>query len=265
MTTPPGVDAAVSKTPMPRTAVSKAPAPKPTAAELARQRRSRRNARISSTLHGGALIPQGHRFSARQVPFVAVLVALLGVGLAGVISLNTLTDETGIRTYQIRTTSVLAQQRIEELESDIAARGATSAIGAAARKMGLVPAGDAAILVVPTDGAAPTVIGTPVAVVDPVAVAAAAAQQAAADQAAAAQAAAAQAAAAQAAAAQATADQAAAAQAAAAAAAAATAAATAAPAPADQAGAAPADSNPAPEPAPTTPADAAPTSPGASG
>lgn len=253
--------------PQPRTG-STATESRPSAVDLARRRRSRRNARIATTLHGGAPVGE-RRVTARQVPFVAVLVALLGAGLAGVLWLNTLTDEAGIRTNQARTQSASLQLKIEALESDIALKSAPPALAEAARAIGLVPGGDAAILIVPADGSAPTVVGEPKAVPDPVAEAAAAqaAAQAAAD--AAAQQAAAQAAAdaaAQQAAAQAAAD--AAAQQAAADAAAQQAAADAA---AQQAAAdAAAASTPVDAPAadaitPTTPADAVVTSSGAAG
>ena len=155
--------------------------PKLTAVEQARQRRARRNAKIAAGPPEPLL--ERVRISARRVPFVAVLVALLAVALIGVLWLNTLTDEAGIRTNEAKAASAAAQQTIEGLNSEIAAKNATPAIAAAARSLGLVPAGDAAILVVPTDGGAPSVIGTPTPVVDPAVVAAAAqaAAQAAAD------------------------------------------------------------------------------------
>ncbi len=240
------------------------------AVDLARRRRSRRNARIATTLHGGAPVSE-RRVTARQVPFVAVLVALLGAGLAGVLWLNTLSDEAGIRINQARTQSASLQLKIDALESDIAGKSAAPALAAAARGIGLVPGGDAAILVVPADGGPPTVVGEPKPVPDPVAEAAAA-QAAAAQAAAQAAADAAAQAAAEQAAAQAAADataQAAAEQAAAQAAA--DASAQAAPPPAapptagPEAPTPPADAPTADAGTPITPADAVASTPGAAG
>jgi hypothetical protein len=98
---------------------------------------------------------------------------MLVVGLVGVLWLNTLTDQAGIQTNDTRASTAKLQVTADQLHSDIAYRSATPAIAEQARKLGLVPAGDAAILVVPpaADGstAAPTVIGTPTPVPAPAA------------------------------------------------------------------------------------------------
>lgn len=95
-----------------------------------------------------------------RVPFVVALIVILGGGAGGVLYLNTKTDESGIRTVQSRDESADLRLQIEALGRSIAELNATPRIAAEAGKLGLVPAGDAAILVVDgSDGG--RLIGTP--------------------------------------------------------------------------------------------------------
>ena len=179
---------------------TEAPSSRLSAAEQARRRRARRHARMIAPAVIEPLLSRA-RTSGYKLPFLVLLVGLLGFGLVGVLWLNTFSDEAGIRANEARKASATLQLQIQGLNTDIAAKQATPALAEAARRMGLVPAGDAAILIVPTSAdAAPTVLGTPTAVVDPAVIAAQ--EQAAAAESAAAAAAAAQSAADQAAAAQ---------------------------------------------------------------
>ncbi len=133
------------------------------------QRARRRRARRDEKLSGRTLEPflSRVRGSARRMPFILALVVMLGAALVGVLWLNTLTDEVGIQTNDARRAVSTLQLQIEGVSADIAARNATPAIAQAAASLGLVPAGDAAILVVPGDLAAePSEIGTPIAVAD---------------------------------------------------------------------------------------------------
>lgn len=164
------------------------------AAQKAYQRRDRRTAKVRAEKISVGLgdfsgtLPA--KLTARRVPFVAFLVALLGAGLAGVLWLNTMTDEAGLQENKSNKTSESLRLEVEALNRQIADLNATPAIAEAAKGLGLVPAGDSAILVIDPD-AGVQVIGTPTPVPDPVVVAAdAAAARAAAQAAATAQAAA---------------------------------------------------------------------------
>ncbi|MBN9610984.1 MAG: hypothetical protein BGO26_08635 [Actinobacteria bacterium 69-20] len=95
-----------------------------------------------------------------RVPFVVALIAVLGGGVGSVLYLNTKMDESGMRTEQATMTSAQLRLQIEELGRTIADLGATPRLAQEAQAMGLVPAGDAAIMTIGTDGKA-TLIGTP--------------------------------------------------------------------------------------------------------
>ncbi len=121
-----------------------------------------------------------------RAPFVAVVIALLGAGIAAVLWLNTMTDEAGLQTSTARANTSDLRLSVEALQRDVAMLDSTGQIAQRASELGLVPAGDAAMLVVDANGAG-TVVGDPRVVpgppppVDPAAEAAAeaAAQQAA--------------------------------------------------------------------------------------
>ncbi len=95
-----------------------------------------------------------------RVPFVVALIAVLGGGVGSVLYLNTKMDESGMRTEQATMTSAQLRLQIEELGRTIADLGATPRLAQEAQAMGLVPAGDAAIMTIDADGNA-TLIGTP--------------------------------------------------------------------------------------------------------
>jgi hypothetical protein len=95
-----------------------------------------------------------------RVPFVVAIIVVLGGGVGGVLYLNTMIDESGIRTEQARETSAQLKLEIESLKASIAQLGATPRLAQEARKLGLVPAGDAAILVIDKSGRA-TLVGDP--------------------------------------------------------------------------------------------------------
>lgn len=95
-----------------------------------------------------------------RLPFAIALILVLAIGVGGVLYLGTKTDETGMRTEAARETSRHLRLTIEELEREVAALGATPRIAAEARALGLVPAGDTAILTIDDTGVV-TVLGTP--------------------------------------------------------------------------------------------------------
>jgi hypothetical protein len=127
-------------------------------AQRALDRRRRRQDRMSEARMSRAGRPV--RSAMLRVPFVIALIAVLGGGVGGVLYLNTKTDESGMRAEQARETSSQLRLQIEALGRSIADLSATPRIAEEARKLGLVPAGDAAILVIDSKGKA-TLIGTP--------------------------------------------------------------------------------------------------------
>ncbi len=128
------------------------------AAQRALRRRDRRQARISTARVSGAGRPV--RSALLRVPFVVALIIVLGGGVGGVLYLNTKTDESGIRTEQAQQAAAQLRLEIEALNRSIAAQNATPKIAAEARKLGLVPAGDAAILIVDKNGKS-RLVGSP--------------------------------------------------------------------------------------------------------
>ena len=98
-----------------------------------------------------------------RAPFVAVIIALLGAGIAAVLWLNTMTDEAGLQTSTARSNTTDLRLSVEALERDVAMLDSTRHIAEAAAELGLVPAGDAAMLIVDAAGNA-TLVGEPSAV-----------------------------------------------------------------------------------------------------
>ncbi|RIJ76212.1 hypothetical protein D1871_12165 [Nakamurella silvestris] len=97
---------------------------------------------------------------ATRVPFLILLFVILAGGVGGVLALNTMTDESGLRTEKAATTSADLQLQIEQLQAEISSMDNVTALDKAARDLGLVPAGDAAILLLDKKGAV-SVVGTP--------------------------------------------------------------------------------------------------------
>ncbi len=131
----------------------------PTAgAQRAYRRRQRRHQRMTTQALVSAGRPIGSALT--RVPFIIVVIAVLGAGVAGVLWFNTKSDESGIETVRAQSAIASMQLQIESLNRDIADLDATPRIASQARQLGLVPAGDAAILMV--DGAGNgSVVGSP--------------------------------------------------------------------------------------------------------
>jgi hypothetical protein len=94
------------------------------------------------------------RSALSRVPFVVALIVVLTVGVGGVLYLNTKTDESGMRAEQAKATVAQLRLTIEELTRTAADLSATPRLAAEAEALGLVPAGDAAIVTVDDTGAA---------------------------------------------------------------------------------------------------------------
>jgi hypothetical protein len=95
-----------------------------------------------------------------RAPFVVLLIALLGAGIAGVLYLNTMTDEAGMRTSTAKIATTDLRLQIESLQRDVALLDATPRIADAASKLGMVPAGDSAMLMINGAGQG-SVVGEP--------------------------------------------------------------------------------------------------------
>lgn len=128
------------------------------AAERARARRERRQLRATSARMSDS--GKKDRSALSRVPFVVALIVVLTVGVGGVLYLNTKTDESGMRTEQAKSTTAQLRLTIEELTRTVADLNATPRLAAEAESLGLVPAGDAAIVTVDGAGTA-TLLGTP--------------------------------------------------------------------------------------------------------
>lgn len=105
-------------------------------------------------MHEAALGRAGRpmRAALLRMPLAIALIAVLGSGVAGVLYLNTKTDESGMRTEQAKSESVSLRYQIEALHRSIADLGATARIAEQAQTLGLEPAGDATIIVVDDHG-----------------------------------------------------------------------------------------------------------------
>ncbi len=108
------------------------------------------------------LVPQ-RRSSAPRTPFVAVVVALLVVGLLGLLLLNTVLAQDAFRLHVLQTQgSVLANQELD-LQRQVEGLRAPAGLASRARALGLVQGGPPAFLRL-SDGA---ILGQPVAAVAP--------------------------------------------------------------------------------------------------
>jgi hypothetical protein len=128
------------------------------------ERRQRRTSKIDASRLVGAGKPVSS--SLNRAPFVVVLIALLAGGIAGGLYLTTVTDEAGMRTSTARSATTDLRLQIEALQRDVALLDATPRIADAAAKLGMVPAGDSAMLMINGSGAG-SLIGEPSAVPGP--------------------------------------------------------------------------------------------------
>ncbi len=129
------------------------------------ERRIRRRQKMSAD----RLVRPGRPVSTtalNRAPFVVALIALLALGVTAVLWLNTLTDEAGMRTSTAKGNTTDLRLSIEELRHDVAMLDATPRIADQAKALGMVQAGDSAMLVVDGTGAG-TVVGEPSEVVAP--------------------------------------------------------------------------------------------------
>jgi len=141
-----------------------APAPSTASSRRAYAKRQKRQQKMSGTRMAAPGKPIASALN--RAPFVVVLIAILAGGIATVLWLNTMTDEAGMRTSTAKSSSTDLRLTIEALQRDVANLDSTPRIADAAAALGMVPAGDAAMLVIDGSGAG-SVIGTPSAVPGP--------------------------------------------------------------------------------------------------
>lgn len=149
---------AAQKTAGKRATAVRAAGPALTAADRAYDRRRRRTQRMTDPRLTRVGSPIRDRVA--RIPFVIVVIILLAIGGVSVLYLNTRTDETGMLTNESHQRSDELRLEIESLERDVAALDATPEIAKKAKEMGLVQAGDPAIIKIDKDGNA-EVIGEP--------------------------------------------------------------------------------------------------------
>ena len=123
------------------------------------ERRIRRRQKMSDDrlVRPGRVVPTT---ALNRAPFVVGLIALLGLGVTAVLWLNTLTDEAGMRTSTAKSKTTDLRLTIEQLRHDVAMLDATPRIADQAKALGMVQAGDSAMLIVDGSGQG-TVVGEP--------------------------------------------------------------------------------------------------------
>ncbi len=129
-----------------------------------------RRTRRQQALAGRRLTATGSPVAATlsRLPFVAVIIWLLAGGIVGVLWLNTMSDAAGLRGSQSKLAQMDLDTQIEAAQKDIAGLKNPALLDSKARALGLVPPGDAAIIVIGPDRKA-TVLGTPTPVGEPTA------------------------------------------------------------------------------------------------
>lgn len=109
--------------------------------------------------------PTGHTVT--RLPFVIASIMVMILGVGGVLTLNTKIDESGMRAEAAMASAAQKRLELEALDRAIAELHATPHLAARARALGMVPAGDAAMIVLHDSGAKPKIIGEPRAVTGP--------------------------------------------------------------------------------------------------
>nr|MDQ2723878.1 hypothetical protein [Actinomycetota bacterium] len=96
----------------------------------------------------------------RRVPFVALVIAMLGLGLIATLWLSTNAAEGSYQLSSAQKESNLLAEKAEALHRDVATMNSAAALARRATDLGMVPTTDVARLVVAPGGAV-TVVGKP--------------------------------------------------------------------------------------------------------
>ncbi|RVW00351.1 hypothetical protein [Rhodococcus spongiicola] len=134
--------------------------PRSTAANRAYKRRHQRSSTIDG--HAAAVISQGTspRTIVARIPFVAMILGLLGLGLAATLLLTTRAAEDSYELADARAHNESLRQQAATLQRDVIAGNSAPVLAVKAAEQGLIPAKDPARLVLDADGTV-HVIGTP--------------------------------------------------------------------------------------------------------
>ncbi|TCO56677.1 hypothetical protein [Actinocrispum wychmicini] len=143
--------------------------PRTAAAERAYARRAQREGRALGEPVRSAPRQKGQkaeRGTASRASFVMLVMGLLVVGVITTLWLSTQAIADSYRLDQAKKAAAELSERAETLERDVAGLGSASTLADEAAKLGMVPAGDPARLVVNPDGTV-TVVGDPKPVAGP--------------------------------------------------------------------------------------------------
>jgi hypothetical protein len=94
---------------------------------------------------------------APRTPFVLLVVVLVAAGLVGLLLLNTAINENAFRLHEVEQRQETLDLREQQLEGDLERLEAPGTLQAAARRLGLVPAGNPAYIHLPSG----RVVGVP--------------------------------------------------------------------------------------------------------
>ena len=92
-----------------------------------------------------------------RAPFVALVLVLVASGVLGILVLNTKINENAFRLKDLHDRQSALDLREQQLSDDLALQESPNSLAAAARRLGLVPAGSPAFIKLP-DG---RVLGVP--------------------------------------------------------------------------------------------------------
>jgi hypothetical protein len=92
-----------------------------------------------------------------RAPFVALVLVVVVAGVLGILVLNTKINENAFRLSHLQDQQTSLNQQEQQLDQQLAALDSPGSLAAAARRLGLVPAGTPAFIQMP-DG---TVVGVP--------------------------------------------------------------------------------------------------------
>ncbi|MEU5842770.1 hypothetical protein [Rhodococcus sp. NPDC047139] len=131
-----------------------------TAAQRAYQRRSRRAAQLGVEPIETRGRTTGAGRVRTRIPFVATIIALLGVGMVVTLLLTTRATEDSYQLSAARAQNEELAQKRAVLQRDVAAAESAPALAVAAAELGMIPAGQVARIVVAPDGSV-QVVGDP--------------------------------------------------------------------------------------------------------
>lgn len=116
----------------------------------------------------GAAASSGKRAAggAPRVPFALLVTGLIVGGLALLVALNTASAANELRRHSLTERDAQVVAAVEELRNEVAASAAPANLAAAAHRLGMVPAGNPAFIVVGADGSA-KIMGKPAPVTGP--------------------------------------------------------------------------------------------------